>query len=547
MNRSVSSISSNHRTTSPRMSDMLARINQLEAEMKSEIAQCRRQLTTTVPAKVVRSSSAKLTRARSLDGVIGAVEVNVSGFAAIPEELLWKICRDLNAFQLCQARLICRRWNRIIGTSSLMDKLKVRLPGGCILKSNCEELGVLGGSRYTRVVLDRCMILKPAGWWPLVSGGLHSLNLIYCNVSTEELFEMLKLTPNLRNLTIGVHFGSNVPEVNFQLVALKKLNIQSIIEPESYEIFKTVCPGLRTLALPHVDKDSSLKVLEFIRSVGKTLENLSVQGGDDKFWTNLPEEFEKVRLKRFTCGIKDSRMLEKLLQTQPSIEELILTGVHDADLELGKTLPNLKRLEILVRDTLDGKPLLENLQQLEHLKLESIEFSKPELNVNWSKDFPNLNSLKLKSFDVKDWKKFFEDCPRIKILNSLQLISVDATTKITDFNLPKQNLKTLKISNCKFQTHFIKQLLNLYPDLEEVSLERTADITDAIVQKLCQNAKRLRSFSVTTCKITESSVEHLIDHCGALEKVRIWNCGTIPHNSWQRLRKHRNVQVQYKV
>ncbi|KAL1396968.1 hypothetical protein pipiens_010118 [Culex pipiens pipiens] len=454
--------------------------------------------------------------------VVRAVEVNVSGFATIPEELLWKICRDLNAFQLCQARLICRRWNRIIGTSSLMDKLKVRLPGGCTLRSNCEELGVLGGSRYTRVVLDRCMILKPAGWWPMVSGGLHTLSLIYCNVSTEELFEMLKLTPNLRNLTIGVHF-------------------------ESYEIFKNVCPGLRTLALPHVDKDSSLKVLEFIRSVGKTLENLSVQGGDDKFWTNLPEEFEKVRLKRFTCGIKDSRMLEKLLQTQPSIEELILTGVHDADLELGKTLPNLKRLEILVRDTLDGKPLLENLQQLEHLKLESIEFSKPELNVNWSKDFPNLNSLKLKSFDVKDWKKFFEECPRIKNLNSLQLISVDATTKITDFNLPKQTLKTLKISNCKFPTHFTKQLLNLYPNLEEVSLERTADITDAIVQKLCQNAKRLRSFSVTACKITESSVEHLIDHCDALEKVRIWNCGTIPHNRWQRLRKHRNVQVQYKV
>ena len=49
----------------------------------------------------------------------------------LPPEMLEKILRFLNYKEICQAKLICRRWKEIIDKGNLLKKVAGKIVGKC--------------------------------------------------------------------------------------------------------------------------------------------------------------------------------------------------------------------------------------------------------------------------------------------------------------------------------------------------------------------------------------------------------------------------------
>lgn len=345
-------------STEVTLKDILVRIDRLEAKVDSGFAKCHDQLKSETSekrdvAQALESSSTgnSVLSHPSVDPVplVDYVPVippstekiekdECKQGMAIPDDLWQKVFQNLSVYQLFQVRLTSRQWNQIVRTSdSIMDKMILRFPPETILCSDSEEFGALKSTHYNRIVLDRVTLLEPSSWWPMCCENLHTLTVINCNVLLEELLRMLELSKNLKDLTVDFGDPENVPEIKFQLKSLEKLNICGAAHPEVLKTLMDMCPKIMTLKLPYIgntgkslDKEVLELCIQFILSVKNTLQDLTVQGGQEDFWRSIISTIKNIPLKRLTSPLptikayEDQNILDEL--NELNIEALCVTN-----------------------------------------------------------------------------------------------------------------------------------------------------------------------------------------------------------------------------
>ncbi|XP_038113434.1 uncharacterized protein LOC119767843 [Culex quinquefasciatus] len=483
---------------------------------------------------------------------------------ALPDELWQKVFQNLSVYQLFQVRLTCRHWNQIVRTNdSIMDKMILHFPPETILCSDREEFGALKSTHYNRIVLDRVTLLEPSSWWPMCCENLHTLTVINCNVLLEELLRMLELSKILKDLTVDFGDLKNVPEIKFQLKSLEKLNICGAAHPEVLKTLMDMCPKIMTLKLPYIgntgkslDKEVLELCIQFILSVKNTLQDLTVQGGQEDFWRSIISTIRNIPLKRLTSplpSIKDQNILNEL--NELNIEALCVTNSLFSFLinPFGKKLQMLKELEVEISSDQPSGLYFDNLQELQHLKvkggfhytrsltkLKSIELINHNsyLCLLWGN--PNLNSIILRSCKIYSLTDFFTQCATLKTLHSIELSNVSEENKSTCFFKHLPHLKCLKLSACKMSTNFLKTTFTLCPNLEEVSLVHMENVNDEVLLKLFQKSGPSLKFFITS-RLTPVSVRNIAKYCDKIEKITLYD--EVPVEVIKELKCHRNVQI----
>ncbi|XP_039436111.1 uncharacterized protein LOC120417940 [Culex pipiens pallens] len=485
---------------------------------------------------------------------------------ALPDELSQKVFQNLSVYQLFQVRLTCRHWNQIVRTNdSIMDKMILHFPPETILCSDSEEFGALKSTHYNRIVLDRVTLVEPSSWWPICCENLHTLTVINCNVLLEELLRMLELSKNLKDLTVDFGDLKNVPEIKFQLKSLEKLNICGAAHPEVLKTLMDMCPKIMTLKLPYIgntgksslDKEVFELCIQFILSVKNTLQDLTVQGGQEDFWRSIISTIKNIPLKRLTSPLptikayKDQNTLNEL--NELNIEALCVTNSLFSFVinPFGKKLQMLKELEVEI----DPRSIIhfDNLQELQHLKvkgdfdhprslskLKSIKLINYTLYENLFEGHPNLNSIILRASKIYSLTDFFTQCATLKTLHSIELSNVSEENKSTCFFKHFPHLKCLKLSACKMSTNFLKTTFTLCPNLEEVSLVHMENVNDEVLLKLFQKSGPSLKFFITSC-LTAVSVRNIAKYCDKIEKITLY--GEVPVEVIKKLKFHRNVQI----
>lgn len=534
-----------------RLEDLLVRLERLEAKLDAGFAG-------RMPARNCTKTNAELRK-------------NPSVVKTLPSKVWTKIFQKLNTVQLANARLVCRRWNQIIGQSpSLVDKLVLAFPRGTLLTSNCAPIQTLTTStmlRHTRATFRELTIVGASAWWPSIGQNLHTFTLINCKVSIDMLLEMLQATPALKrlSLTCGENlFFRTLPEVTFTLQYLEHLTLANIGRVELLDIFKQLCPLLKTLKLPGENKHDEFVVaaVRFIWAVQNTLEELELAGEPGELWDRLNEIVGmQLRRVKVAVGAIDEARLVRLSEAFPTVEGLMTPAsrVEDKVLTtLGTNLRKLKYLDVTLSSSespddllfLKSMPELRSLSlasafpalgfgNLKHANLESLSLRGVEQSTgHWFASFPNLRSVALADCSVESWSDLFVPATQLKKLAHLSLVGIKVKDAASSDYIPDQlnQLTTLRLVGCDLSKAALIMLFSLCPRLARIFLKGMAAVDDEVALAICEHARQLQEIRVTGCAgLTDLFLDHLWNHYDELDMVTVVDCANISSDALKQM------------
>ncbi|KAL1401522.1 hypothetical protein pipiens_020023, partial [Culex pipiens pipiens] len=106
------------------------------------------------------------------------------------------------------------------------------------------------------------------------------------------------------------------------------------------------------------------------------------------------------------------------------------------------------------------------------------------------------------------------------------------------------NFENVGIGNCNVSAPWIIQLVKLCPRIDYLYIDETC-VDDATVEEICRLARRLRILCLHNCTITEVSVEHMVEHCSELRRLRVYPKETLSMVAYDRLRRAKNVEISH--
>lgn len=522
-------------------------------------------------------------RGDSGEDLINGETAEVSALELLPVEIWVKVFQNLSGYQLRQIRQTCRSWNQIVGSStSLMNKLMVRLPKGIILDQDSEEAELLLSckNRYLHVVLDQIRIVRVNRWWLSVAENLESLSITKSPITIASLLAMLKPSHNLKSLTLSCGpfvDARNCPtKLNFKLPALETLVLEEVDQSDLLDVFAHVCPRLKVLKLPtgSCAETHPQKVAKLVAAVKGTLQEVELPILQ-RLWLMLGsiDELHFKGMSFSACNeqlaMKQSHLMN-LVQKFPTVEMLNLSSTiisldavrivnyaswlkHYSYLSfqtfeaIGKHLTNLKRLQISPRGS--SAPLsttfLHQMLDLTHLditgcnryyssnelsftncrnnslkfiSLKNLQISKP-----YSGAFPYITHLNLSDCKVDSWSVIFD--PTLPSLRHITLDSV-SVEKFEDYLADyMENLQYLSIRKCELRKSLLVALVSLCPKLTEISLSNVGDVDDEVVQTVFKKLNNLRKIAIKDCyKTTKLSMKHFERHRSEVEFSHFSNC-----------------------
>ncbi|EDS32062.1 conserved hypothetical protein [Culex quinquefasciatus] len=526
------------------LADLLNRINELSAKLQN-LPERLSRLEQLVDSGCVRCQ-AKHTPLESFPANVKPTVLPCDGVATVsseepvsssptepkavklPTKVLQAIFQHLTASQLANARTVCRRWNRIIGTSAtLMDRFELNPPTGSKLQADCEPVQSLS-SRFTRAYFDGLVIFGAAAWWPRIGASLHTLALIDCHVSVDMVLGMLRQTPALRSFEFqdgDSLFFSDVPEVDFELTALETLDIAIVERVELLDVFAKICPNLKDFIVI-VDKklpNAAGKIVNFVESVQNTLVNFQFDYHLD-VWYGLTK-LKNLKLKRIASQNKiNDNFLQSLVMSQPTIEDIILQSpISNQCLQfVGANLKNLTSLYVPLQVQQDGSAKLSFLDTMpkldtltvngssdvpvlsievgKHSKLDALRlelWQQPATGSNWFRRFPNLRTLELDQCTLASWSDLFVPATQLKKLRNLSLAYVDATDSKEYLSDYLDSLTFMSLQQCEMSKSLLTELISLCPKLEEIHLLEMEIVDDDILMEICQKLTQLATLHVT--------------------------------------------------
>ncbi|XP_001869594.2 uncharacterized protein LOC6053529 [Culex quinquefasciatus] len=536
-----------------RLEDLLDRLERLEAKLDAGFAGTSNEQSNNAPPaydSVVRDAAA-------------------AGPAKFPPKVWTNIFQKLTATQLANARLVCRRWNQIIGHSpTLVDKMVLTFPRGTVLTNNCAPIQTLTSStklRHTRAAFRELTIVGAATWWPSIGQNLHTLTLIDCKVSIDMLLEMLKATPALKRLSLTCGeslFFRTLPEVTFTLQYLEHLTLANIRHVEILDIFKQICPLLKTLKLPGENRNDEFVVaaIRFIWAAQNTLEELELAGEPGELWDRISEAIGmQLRRVKVVSGALDEMRLARLCETFPTVEGLMTPTSRVADKVLttiGANLCKLKYLDVTLSssDSPDDLSFLKSMPELrtlslrsafpavgfgnlKHPNLESLSLRGVEQR-HWFTHFPNLRSVALTDCTVDSWSDLFVPLvTQLKKLAHLSLVGIKVRNAGSEY-FPDYlgQLATLRLAGCDLSKDSLIMLFTLCPRLTRLFLKDMAGVDDEVTLAICQYVRELQEIRVVGCAgLTDQFMEYLWNYYEELEVVEVVDCVNISKEALEQM------------
>ncbi|XP_038107902.1 uncharacterized protein LOC119766689 [Culex quinquefasciatus] len=539
-----------------RLETLMDRLKRLEAKLDAGFAG-------RLPSRNHATTSNELSKnPPAYDSVIK----DAGGPSKFPPKVWTNIFQKLNATQLANARLVCRRWNQIIGHSpTLVDKLVLNFPRGTVLTNNCAPIQTLTSStklRHTRATFQELTIVGAATWWPSIGKNLHTLTLINCKVSIDMLLEMLKATTALKrlSLTCGENlFFRTLPEVTFTMQYLEHLILANIRHVEILDIFKQICPLLKTLKLPGENRNDEFVVaaIRFIWAAQNTLEELELAGEPGELWDRISEAIGmQLRRVKVVAGALDEMRLARLCETFPTVEGLMTPTSRVTDKVLttiGANLCKLKYLDITLSssDSPDDLSFLKSMPELrtlalrcafpavgfgnlKHANLESLSLRGVEqgngVGGHWFAHFPNLRSVALTDCTVESWSDLFVPVvTQLKKLAHLSLVGIKVRNAGSEY-LPDYlaQLTTLRLAGCDLSKDSLIMLFTLCPRLTRIFLQDMAGVDDEVTLAICQYVRELQQIRVVGCAgLTDQCLEYLWNYYEELDVVEVVDCVNI--------------------
>ncbi|XP_039446168.1 uncharacterized protein LOC120425653 [Culex pipiens pallens] len=444
-----------------------------------------------------------------------------SGPAAEPQfppEIWEHIFRFIPAWQLPRLRLICHHWNAVIsGSSSLMDRCDVRIDASRLNRQMDQHYVPANlPPLVTQLVVRKFTIVSCDHWWPEFAQCLKELQLMYCTMTVDVLYGMLRRAPNLRRLVLYGAKLSGTAEPDFQLDRLTLLVVCCVgFEDNSRNIldgFERVFPRLEDLRL----KNNSMptNILQSIRTLQNSLQYLTLQS-----YPNVLDELselQQLRLKMLGLDVDvlrdDLATWTKLCRNQPLLENLKMSSncIHVLR-ETGRLLPRLKTFTLTVRNQMVAS-FLETMPRLEYLEISGcydlISFR------NYTS--PSLERFVLETIETEDLFQYLQRSPRLRQmrLNNCKLGYCEAVTA----SLPNLTLLILDDLNCHPNSWF--SLLAHSFNLEELTLVYLRYLDNGTMRKICKMLKHLKKLSLLRMRyLTDYSANHIIQHCRALEEL----------------------------
>lgn len=154
---------------------------------------------------------------------------------------------------------------------------------------------------------------------------------------------------------------------------------------------------------------------------------------------------------------------------------------------------------------------------------------------------PALRTFRMFQMTFVGFFDFFDLCPQVEsiLLDDVKLVHAPSTMTFA-------NLRHLDISGCFSVKPILMYCFAHSPLLEHVRLTHMAAIDDEIMLVLCQRATRLRKLELDQCvALTDTSGEYIIEHCAAMEELRLYLLNRLSPAMMQRLQRTRNIRVWF--
>uniref|UniRef100_A0A8D8BVM0 (northern house mosquito) hypothetical protein n=1 Tax=Culex pipiens TaxID=7175 RepID=A0A8D8BVM0_CULPI len=469
-----------------------------------------------------------------------------------PPEIWEHIFSYLTGLQLLRARLVCRRWRDIItGCPSLMRKLRIRLDNRELNSAIDGSYNPTGLPPVADLIIQDYLIIGVGSWWPRVGQKLTHLTLSGGTAEISLLFGMLQQTSNLRSLQIREFCLLGTANPNVQLNRLQELKLDHVIYPiyhfnKNYtnllDIFDKIFPRVKDLRIRKIWKEdfSVDRLLPSIRALAGTLEALEVDDAAVNVLRDLPE---LTRLRRISLHIEPRFSWDKwarFFRTQRLIEDLVIYTDELSDTkvlrDIGRAVPNLKRLTLHVVDEIDTE-FLQFMPKLEYFDLRGDLYHNVGL---YRMGSPRIKELHLRDVDVSGFWRYLNRSPQ---LESIVLICCSPNDGVATAKVFK-NVRFLEISlQSIVSDDMLKALFRKCPLLETLIYGCDEDTcNDSVVLLACKRLKHLRKLSLLYCPVSDGCVEHIVRHGLALEEVR-FSRNKLSEGAVERLRATRNIRV----
>lgn len=252
----------------------------------------------------------------------------------IPSEVWRHVFRYLSVVQLKKVRRVCRGWKQVVdGNPRFLSRMVLKFPTGKIMDEHF-ELGCK--MRIPSVVIEEARIIsftsrlsddKP--WWTSLARRLTSLSLNDTKICVFELYRMLKMTPNLEELTME---NVSFPSYNLSRVVkcgpLRRMRKFAVFGQRYDVIFKffgEAFPRLKELECddPLEDQDDDEELVHYLKSAQNSLEAIKIAGTTailNTLNTLKQLELKQIHLVSVAAPLKVLR----LVQMHPTITVLIL-------------------------------------------------------------------------------------------------------------------------------------------------------------------------------------------------------------------------------
>lgn len=210
---------------------------------------------------------------------------------------------------------------------------------------------------------------------------------------------------------------------------------------------------------------------------------------------------KEAKLENQEFGVTDVRPLQVFSKVE--YLDLSWNPIADDGLESLSHLSHLKTLHLTGTNVSDnGIAVISNLQSLGRLSLDDTLVSNYAMSI--ISKLKNLKHLSLNNTNLSD-----DGVALISKNSSLRLLSLRGTnvtgTSFENFE-KNSNLEVLDLGETKFEQRYIKHLLRLFPNLEELYLDGTS-IDDS--EDLICNFKKLENLSVSNTKIGDAFISTL--------------------------------------
>lgn len=401
----------------------------------------------------------------------------------------------------------------------------------------------------TMDIRDYCIDVVD-GWWPWFGQKLTYINMFRCQLDVQLLFEMLKGTVNLKKLIIyKTWFNGHAEEPDFRLVKMEELSLEYLgfelddVQTNMLDYFRIMCPRLRRLKIRDTQNTINVHGLSrFIQALRSTLEGVEV---NDPAAVDILGDFSGLRLKQASIHLNPSFGMVKFFRVQPLIEDLVIYAQDMNDdkvlCNIGRAVPKLRRLTLpgLKFTTTFNIGFLNFMPNLEYLSMNGSNYCHKLVMSNSGN--ARLKELYASGLEIEGFMKYLERSPQVRSIVFYECFLEACQNSAGEVIL--NHVKTFEVSGCGWVScEMLEILYRQCPMLENITLGYEDRYNDEVVLMTCERLKHLRKLSMTRCRITDASVEHIIQHGLSLEEFTV-SRNRISNGAAEKLRSTRNIRV----